>query len=66
MVINKKVTLQLVGLDSNAFAILGTFAHAARQQGWTKEEIMAVRTEAMSENYDHLLVTISDHCQSED
>jgi hypothetical protein len=59
----KKVKLQLVGLDSNAFSILGAFSSAARRQGWSKEEINAVTKEAMSKDYDHLLATIADNCK---
>jgi hypothetical protein len=58
----KKVKLQLVGLDGNAFSILGAFSGAARRQGWTKEEIDAVTKDAMSKDYDHLLATIADNC----
>ena len=53
--------MALVGEDGNAFAILGRFSRAARQQGWTPEEIKAVTQEAMSGNYDHLLATIMDN-----
>jgi hypothetical protein len=54
----KKVNLKLVGLDGNAWAILGAFSAAAKKQGWTKEEIDKVVEEAMSGDYDHLLQTI--------
>lgn len=60
----KKVNLQLVGLDGNAFSILGAFSGAARRQGWTKEEIDAVTKNAMSKDYDHLLSTIADNCKN--
>jgi len=57
----KKVLLQLVGIDSNAYMILGAFKKAARRQGWTPEEIDPVIKEAMSGGYDHLLATILDN-----
>lgn len=57
----KKVTLQLVGLDGNAFSILGAFRHQARKEGWSSEEIEKVLKEARSSNYDHLLQTIMDY-----
>jgi hypothetical protein len=60
----KKVKLQLVGLDGNAFSILGAFNAAARRQGWTKEEIDAVTKEAMSKDYTHLLATIANNCKN--
>jgi hypothetical protein len=60
---NKKVKLKLVGLDGNSFCLLGTFKQAAKQQGWTTEEIQKVVNEAMSGDYNHLLYVISSHCQ---
>ena len=60
---NKKIKLELCGLDGNAFALLGAFAHQARREGWTPEEIDAVRQEAKSGNYDHLIATLSAHCE---
>jgi len=58
---DKKVKLNLVGLDGNAFSLLGAFQAQARKEGWTKEEIAEVREEAMSGDYNHLLVTIMGH-----
>jgi hypothetical protein len=60
----KKINLKLVGLNGNAFAILGAFNSAAKKQGWTREEIAEVTKEAMSKDYDHLLATIADHCKN--
>ena len=51
----KKVTLCLIGLDGNAFNLLGHFQRAAREQGWSAAEIKGVLTEATSSDYDHLL-----------
>lgn len=62
-VIDKKVSLELVGLDGNAFSIMGAFQKQARREGWTKEEIDAVLNECMSGDYNHLLVTIMNHCK---
>ena len=62
----KKVTLNLVGLDGNAFFLLGAFSKAARQQGWTPDEIKAVMDEARASDYDHLLQTLMNHTESED
>jgi hypothetical protein len=58
MEITKKVKLNLVGTDGNAFAVLGAFQRAARKQGWTKEEIGAIITECMTGDYNNLLSTI--------
>jgi hypothetical protein len=62
----KKVKLELVGLDGNAFAVMGAFQRAARRQGWTPEEIKLVLDECMSGDYDHLLTTIMDNTESEE
>ena len=61
-----KVKLNLVGLDGNAFSVMGAFRKAARRQGMPKEEIDQVLAEAMSGDYNHLLVTIMDHTESEE
>lgn len=59
----KTVKLNLVGVDGNAFSIMGNFQKAARRQGWTKEEIDQVINEATSGDYNHLLATIQSHCE---
>jgi len=53
-----KVPLQLVGLDGNAFAIMGRFRESARQHGWSQDKIQSVLAECRAGNYDHLLQTI--------
>ena len=58
----KYVELELVGLDGNAFALMGAFSQAAKRQGWTKEEIDKVLTECKSSDYNHLLHTLVCHC----
>ena len=60
--VNKKVKLNLVGLDGNAFALLGAFQAQARKEGWTAEEIKEVQKKAMSGDYDHLLCTLMEYC----
>ena len=57
----KKVKLKLVGLDGNAFSLLGAFRAAAKKQGWTSEEIEEVTTKAMSSDYNNLLCVLMDH-----
>lgn len=51
------VRVKLVGEDGNAFAILGRCSTAARRAGVSKEDRDAFLKEAMSGNYDHLLMT---------
>ena len=60
-VVDKKVELDLVGVDGNAFSVLGAFKNRARRERWTDEEVSAVIKEAMSDDYDHLLQTIIAH-----
>lgn len=56
--LNKKVKMTLVGLDGNAFALMGAFSKEAHRQGWSKEEIDRVLHECMSSDYNHLLMTL--------
>jgi hypothetical protein len=58
----KKVKLNLVGLDGNAFSLMGAFRRQAKKEGWTAEEIDAVLDEAQTGDYDHLLATLDNHC----
>ena len=61
----EKVKLNLVGLDGNAFNLMGQFSSAARRQGWAKDEIDKVLKECMSGDYDNLLATLSNNCEEE-
>lgn len=44
----KKVKLALVGLDGNAFVLMGAWRRQAQKEGWTKEGIDQVLTKAQS------------------
>lgn len=63
MVVDKKVSLSLVGTDGNAFSLMAAFAQQAKREGWLDEEVEKVLTEAKSKDYDHLLSTLSSHCK---
>lgn len=65
-VIDKTVNLDLVGVNGNAFAIMGVFKKQALREGWTQEEIDTVLTEAKSGDYNYLLATISNHFEAKD
>ena len=65
-VIDKTVNLDLVGVDGNVFMIMGVFRRQAEKEDWTQEEIDAVLTEAKSRDYNYLLATIENHCESKD
>jgi hypothetical protein len=64
--LDKKVKLNLVGLDGNAFILLAQFGRAARKQGWSQEDIKAVIEDATSGNYDHLLCVLMEHTEPDD
>ena len=51
----------LVGVDGNAFYILGYFSKQAKRSGWTQDEINKVLEDAKSRDYSHLVVTIDAH-----
>jgi hypothetical protein len=61
-----KVRMRLVGEDGNAYAILGRFQRAAREAGWTREQIKAVMDDAKSGDYDHLLAVMIEHVEEPD
>ncbi len=52
------VTVNLVGEDGNAFAILGKVGRALRRAGIDADELDAFRKEAKAGDYDHLLQTV--------
>lgn len=64
--ITKKVNLTLVGINGNAFSLMGAFSYQAKRDGWTKEEIDTVIKEATSDDYNHLLVTLDRFCELEE
>lgn len=59
---NKKLNLSLVGLDGNAFVLLGAFQRQAKKEKWTKEEIDYVLKDAQSSDYNHLLRVLMSYC----
>ena len=61
----KKIHLDLVGIDGNAFSILGAFRKQARREGWPESDIDEVTAEATSGEYPHLLSVISEHCDDD-
>ena len=61
----KTVNLTLVGLNGNAFSLMGAFSKRAKKEGWTQEEIKLVLDKCTEGNYDDLLVTLMDHCEED-
>lgn len=60
---NKKIKLELVGLDGNAFALMGAFQQQARKEKWTQDEIHSVLNECQQGDYNHLLRTLMSVCE---
>lgn len=52
-----KPEVELVGIDGNAFSIIGTVQRALRSAGNGKDVIDAFTEEAMSGDYDHVIQT---------
>ncbi len=61
--IKKKVSLKLVGLDGNAFSLMGAFSRQAKREDWSKEEIDCVIAECTSGDYSNLLNALGDVCE---
>lgn len=59
----KHVQLTLVGLNDNAYALMGAFDRAARRAKWPQADIDKVLAEAKSGNYDNLVATLAAHCE---
>ena len=51
----RKPTVKLIGLDGNAFSIMGRVKQALKRAGADKEFIDQYLSEATSGDYDHLL-----------
>ena len=63
-VIEKTVNLNLIGVNGNAFMIMAVSKRQAKKEGWSQYEIDLVISEAKSGDYNHLLATIENHCES--
>jgi len=58
-----KVTVQLVGLDGNAFSILGRCMKAMRRAGWGTTEIRDFEAAATKGDYSRLLATVMEYVE---
>lgn len=54
---NDKPPIKLVGTDGNAFAVIGLCRRAAKDAGWSGEQISEFINVATSGDYNHLLAT---------
>ena len=59
----KKIKLSLLGLNGNAFVLMGAFKGQAKKEGWTKEEIDEVMDDCRSGDYEHLLQVLTKRCK---
>lgn len=55
---NPKVKTTLIGVDGNAYSLMGHFSSKAREQGWNKADINEVTNMAMEGDYNHLIRTL--------
>jgi hypothetical protein len=62
----KKVDLNLVGLDGNAFALMGAFKRQAQRERWPKEDVDAVLDKCTSGDYNNLLCALMEVCEPKD
>ena len=56
-----KVKMTLIGVDSNAFGLMGAFSREAKKQGWTKDEVQVVLDKCKTGSYEDLLCTLMDN-----
>jgi hypothetical protein len=60
-----KPKVKLVGQDGNAFSVMGLTVRAMRMAGESEERIREYQSEAMSGDYNHLLVTTMEYVDIE-
>ncbi len=53
-----EIVVKLVGMDGNAFAIIGRVQQALKDAGIPREQIAEFRQQATSGDYDHPLTTV--------
>ena len=51
----------LVGVNGNAYAVMGYTAKAMRREGFSQEEIEEMKNKAMSDDYDNLLMVCMEY-----
>lgn len=64
--VQKTIKGSLVGLNGNAYNLMGYFQKEARRQGWEKEEIDKVLNECKSSDYNHLVATLLEYIEEEE
>jgi len=62
---NEKPSVILVGEDGNAFSIIGRVSKALKRAGADQEYVKKFQDEAMSGDYDNVLVTAMNYADVE-
>ena len=52
---SERYPYSLIGIDGNAYSVMGYVINAMKQCGYSRDAIQCYRDEAMSNDYDHLL-----------
>jgi len=55
----ENIEVQLIGMDGNAFSILGRVLDAMKKANVSQADIDAFINEATGDNYDNLLMTVA-------
>ena len=58
-----KQKYNLVGIDGNAYSVMGYVQSAMKEQGYTKAERDEYLRDAMSDDYNHLLCVSMDYIE---
>lgn len=62
----KTVKGTLIGVDGNAFALMGYWGRQARRQGWASEDIDKVLDACYEGDYNNLVSTLVAHMDAEE
>lgn len=57
----KRPKVKMVGMDGNAFSILGRCLRAAVKAGWSQQQRDDFRRSATAGDYSHLLATVMNY-----
>ena len=55
-----KLNFDLIGIDGNAYALIGYARKQAKKLGWSDEEVKDLIKEATNDDYSHLLNTLQE------
>lgn len=58
---NEEIIIDLTGPEGNAFFLLGTAKSLGKQLGMEEDEIEAIHSDMMSEDYEHLVEVFDEY-----